>query len=48
MFEALRSANRRWIERFGAVAELARERGIDLDALGTGARDELWSEVKLR
>jgi len=46
--EALRSANRRWIERFGAVAELARERGIDLDALGTGARDELWSEVKLR
>ncbi len=44
--EALRTANRRWIERFGAVAELAASRDLDLDALDAAARDALWDEVK--
>lgn len=46
--EALRTANRRWIDRFGAVSALAASRGQDLDALDAAARDELWDEVKRR
>jgi uncharacterized protein YabN with tetrapyrrole methylase and pyrophosphatase domain len=46
--EALRAANRRWIDRFEAVQALAAERGIDLDALDLAGKDELWDEVKRR
>lgn len=46
--EALRTANRRWIERFSAVADLAAARDLDLDTLDADARDALWTEVKRR
>jgi tetrapyrrole methylase family protein/MazG family protein len=46
--EALRTANRRWIDRFGAVSELAASRSLDLTALDAAAKDELWDEVKRR
>ncbi len=46
--EALRTANRRWIDRFTAVSALATSRGLDLDGLDAAAKDELWDEVKRR
>ncbi len=46
--EALRAANRRFIDRHGAVAELAGARGLDLSAIDSEARDALWDEVKHR
>jgi uncharacterized protein YabN with tetrapyrrole methylase and pyrophosphatase domain len=46
--EALRSANRRWIERYERVEALAAERGLDLVELSADARDALWNEVKSR
>lgn len=46
--EALRAANRRWIERFERVEALARERGVDLAALDLEGKDRLWDEVKRR
>lgn len=44
--EALRSANRRWIDRYERVEALATERGLVLVDLSGDARDELWNEVK--
>jgi MazG family protein len=44
--EALRSANRRWIERYARVEALAARRGLDLDALDLAGKDELWNAVK--
>ena len=44
--EALRTANRRWIERYGRVEELAARRGVDLAALDLAGKDELWDAVK--
>ncbi len=44
--EALRTANRRWIERYERVEALAATRGIDLATLDLAAKDELWDEVK--
>lgn len=44
--EALRAANRRWIERYQRVEELAASRGVDLAALDLAGKDELWDEVK--
>jgi tetrapyrrole methylase family protein/MazG family protein len=44
--EALRAANRRWVERYGRVEALAATRGVDLAALDLAAKDELWDEVK--
>jgi tetrapyrrole methylase family protein/MazG family protein len=44
--EALRSANRRWIERYGHVEALAAERGVSLDELDLAGKDQLWDEVK--
>jgi MazG family protein len=46
--EALRTANRRWIERYEAVEALAAERGVDLAALDLDGKDRLWDEVKAR
>ena len=46
--EALRSANRRWVERYAAVEALAAERGLVLADLDTPAKDLLWNEVKAR
>ena len=46
--EALRAANRRWIERYGRVEELAARRGLDLDQLDLAGKDELWDEVKAK
>lgn len=46
--EALRAANRRWIERYRAVEELAAERGVALADLDLAGKDELWDEVKAR
>jgi len=44
--EALRSANRRWVERYSAVEAVAAERGLVLADLDAEAKDELWNEVK--
>ncbi|MGH2428080.1 MAG: nucleoside triphosphate pyrophosphohydrolase [Candidatus Limnocylindria bacterium] len=44
--EALRAANRRWLERYERVEALATTRGIDLAALSLAEKDLLWDEVK--
>jgi tetrapyrrole methylase family protein/MazG family protein len=44
--EALRSANRRWIERYERVEMLAAERGQVLGDLSPAGKDALWNEVK--
>jgi len=44
--EALRAANRRWVERYAAVEALAEERGLVLADLDVSAKDRLWNEVK--
>jgi len=44
--EALRTANRRWIDRYQAVEALAATRGVNLADLSPEAKDALWNEVK--
>jgi tetrapyrrole methylase family protein/MazG family protein len=44
--EALRSANRRWIDRYERVEGLAAARGLVLVELSPQAKDALWTEVK--
>lgn len=44
--EALRAANRRWIERYERVEALAASRGQELAELSPEAKDDLWNEVK--
>ncbi|HET6379512.1 MAG TPA: nucleoside triphosphate pyrophosphohydrolase [candidate division Zixibacteria bacterium] len=44
--EALRAANRRWIERYRRVEALAAERGVVLADLSLEEKDRLWDEVK--
>jgi tetrapyrrole methylase family protein/MazG family protein len=46
--EALRTANRRWVDRYTAVERLAAERGLVLADLDSAAKDDLWNEVKAR
>lgn len=44
--EALRLANRRWIERWERVERLATSRGVELADLSLDEKDVLWDEVK--
>jgi len=44
--EALRTANRRWIERYERVEALAAARGLVLVDLSPEGKDALWNEVK--
>jgi tetrapyrrole methylase family protein / MazG family protein len=44
--EALRTANRRWIERYERVEGLATARGQILTDLSPEEKDRLWNEVK--
>ncbi len=44
--EALRTANRRWIDRYERVDRLASARGLVLADLDAEAKDALWNEVK--
>lgn len=44
--EALRNANRRWIERYERVEALAGARGLVLVDLSAEEKDALWNEVK--
>jgi tetrapyrrole methylase family protein/MazG family protein len=44
--EALRTANRRWIERYERVERLAASRGQVLTDLSPAEKDLLWNEVK--
>ena len=44
--EALRTANRRWIDRYERVDALAAERGLVLVDLSPDEKDALWNEVK--
>jgi MazG family protein len=44
--EALRVANRRWIDRYERVEALATSRGLVLVDLSPDAKDSLWNEVK--
>jgi MazG family protein len=46
--EALRIANRRWIERYERVERLAAERGQALGDLSPDEKDALWNEVKVK
>ena len=46
--EALRGANRRWIERYGRVEAMAISRGQALADLSPEDKDALWNEVKGR
>ena len=44
--EALRQANRRFLERFTTMERLCRERGIDFQALSLEEKEALWQEAK--
>lgn len=44
--EALAASNRKFRRRWAQMEQLARERGVDLDGLGTTCLNELWDEVK--
>ena len=44
--EALRTANRRWIDRYERVEALASARGLVLADLSPESKDLLWNEVK--
>jgi tetrapyrrole methylase family protein/MazG family protein len=44
--EALRAANRRWIDRYERVEALAAARGQVLSDLSADEKDALWNEVK--
>ncbi len=43
---ALRSANRKFIERFTRAEELAREEGLDFASLNLGEQDAFWNKAK--
>ena len=43
---ALDRANMKFVRRFQAVENLAKQRGIDVKTAGLAALDELWDEVK--
>jgi len=43
---ALEGANATFLSRFGAMEELARERGLDTAQFGLTDWDALWDEVK--
>lgn len=44
---ALRSANRKFVERFTRMEELAREQELDFASLPLEQQDELWNRAKL-
>jgi len=44
---ALRQANERFARRFGALEELARRRGLELERMTIEEMDALWEEVKV-
>ncbi len=44
--QALRQANTRFQQRFGALEALARQRGLNLEDLDLDQMDALWEEVK--
>ena len=44
--EALRTANRRWIERYERVESIAASRGLVMADLGADEKDKIWNEVK--
>jgi uncharacterized protein YabN with tetrapyrrole methylase and pyrophosphatase domain len=44
--EALRAAGRRFVERFKALEELARARGVKLSELDAEALEALWAEAR--
>jgi nucleoside triphosphate diphosphatase len=46
--EALQGANRKFSQRFTALEQLARERGLDLERATLEEMDVLWDEVKRR
>lgn len=43
---ALRAANRRFVQRFAAMRQLAERRGLSFEALSLNELDALWREVK--
>ncbi len=43
---ALEKANQRFAERFRAIEELVRQRGIEISSAGLELLDQLWDEVK--
>ncbi|HXW75140.1 MAG TPA: nucleoside triphosphate pyrophosphohydrolase [Steroidobacteraceae bacterium] len=45
--QALRAANGKFEQRFARMESLARERGLELEALSAAQWDALWSEAKL-
>jgi uncharacterized protein YabN with tetrapyrrole methylase and pyrophosphatase domain len=45
---ALDKANAKFVRRFGAMEQLAAERGIEVASAGLAVLDGLWDEVKAR
>ena len=43
---ALAVANAKFLRRFEAMEELARQRGLELDKLSLTEMDRLWDEIK--
>lgn len=43
---ALRSANRKFVERFTRMEQLAQEQGVELSSLTLEQQDELWNRAK--
>ena len=43
---ALRAANKKFVERFNRMEQLAREQGVDFASLSLEQQDELWNRVK--
>lgn len=44
---ALHKANHRFLARFQAMEEMARERGLDLPSMSLADQDKLWQEAKV-
>jgi MazG family protein len=45
---ALDKANRKFVDRYDAMERLAKERGLDFNALTLHEQDQLWNVIKLR
>lgn len=46
--QALRAANRKFIDRFAKMHDLCNERGVSFDSLSLDEKEKLWQEVKKR
>ena len=45
--DALAKANLKFVSRFNKVVELAKEQGLEVEALSAKQLDELWCQAKI-